>query len=591
MSDELKIYIKALWFLTIFPSFVITSYSQTRAIEGYWKLHTKRSISGPDYENSLPLFIRINKHVDTLVITSYSTDTDDNTVSIVEAITTNSIKPFRTVTPSKRRKEVYFSEKVPNRSWNKRTIFTDLEGGNILTQIAESWRQDSGQLTIVKVFNDMEDTALNYTCEAQYERISAEDFDGEVIFGNGVLFDNTSSWKALLARAKRENKLIFVDCYATWCTPCKKMDKYVFSNNKVGKATNEHYISTKLQMDTAKNDNSAIKRRYAIANEFKKRYAIKELPTYLIFSSSGELVNKAIGGLSKQDFMTFIEESMDSSKQIYYLVKKWKSGKLSPKEIRNTALVLKSRLKDELTAFAIAYDYIINYLYKLDEASFLTKENIQFSVSFSNLLNTRSRIYKFCLLSGKRVDSAVGIEGYSNSVMQMFVYRETAKPALDAAKMRRLEPNWDSIFSKAVDLCNEPIANQVVLNAKVTYYREMKKWTLYTNYLNERTEKFPIQEDNWFALNSVAYELFKYSYDKEALRNALEWSNQSIESCNDKGAKPILLDTKANILYKLGDIDEAVALMQEVVRSIPHYREKLEKMQKGLPTWRNLDRQ
>ena len=43
----------------------------------------------------------------------------------------------------------------------------------------------------------------------------------------GIHFVNGLSWQEVLQKAKAENKYIFVDCYATWCGPCKAMDKEV----------------------------------------------------------------------------------------------------------------------------------------------------------------------------------------------------------------------------------------------------------------------------------------------------------------------------------------------------------------------------
>ena len=35
-------------------------------------------------------------------------------------------------------------------------------------------------------------------------------------------------WEAALAQAQSQDKLIFVDAYATWCGPCKRMAAEVF---------------------------------------------------------------------------------------------------------------------------------------------------------------------------------------------------------------------------------------------------------------------------------------------------------------------------------------------------------------------------
>ncbi|MBW6479654.1 MAG: thioredoxin family protein [Bacteroidales bacterium] len=33
----------------------------------------------------------------------------------------------------------------------------------------------------------------------------------------------TGTWDEALAQAKKENKLIFLDIYASWCAPCKML--------------------------------------------------------------------------------------------------------------------------------------------------------------------------------------------------------------------------------------------------------------------------------------------------------------------------------------------------------------------------------
>jgi thiol:disulfide interchange protein len=43
----------------------------------------------------------------------------------------------------------------------------------------------------------------------------------------GIRFEHGLSWAQVKEKAKAENKYIFMDCYATWCGPCKAMDKNV----------------------------------------------------------------------------------------------------------------------------------------------------------------------------------------------------------------------------------------------------------------------------------------------------------------------------------------------------------------------------
>ena len=70
------------------------------------------------------------------------------------------------------------------------------------------------------------------------------------------------TFEEALVKAKQENKPLFVDFYAVWCVPCKKMAKTVFTQEAVGKYFNEHFIS--LQLDAEKGENVQIAKNYKV---------------------------------------------------------------------------------------------------------------------------------------------------------------------------------------------------------------------------------------------------------------------------------------------------------------------------------------
>ena len=88
------------------------------------------------------------------------------------------------------------------------------------------------------------------------------------------------SMTEVMKKAGSEGKLYFVDFYADWCTPCKWMDKTVFSDTKVEKKLTENYIPIKVNIDDIE------------GFELKQKYKIAVLPTFLIFNSKGELVER-----------------------------------------------------------------------------------------------------------------------------------------------------------------------------------------------------------------------------------------------------------------------------------------------------------
>jgi thioredoxin-related protein len=55
-----------------------------------------------------------------------------------------------------------------------------------------------------------------------------------------------------LAKAKKENKHMFVDFTTSWCGWCKKMDAETFSRPEVIKYVNDHFIAAKVIGDSDK---------------------------------------------------------------------------------------------------------------------------------------------------------------------------------------------------------------------------------------------------------------------------------------------------------------------------------------------------
>lgn len=92
------------------------------------------------------------------------------------------------------------------------------------------------------------------------------------------------TWEEVNAKAKAENKLIFVDAYTYWCGPCKMMDETMFHNNKeVADYVNAHFIAYKVECE------------HDFGVEFARKYKVNVYPTMLMFNSSGQLLEKHLG--------------------------------------------------------------------------------------------------------------------------------------------------------------------------------------------------------------------------------------------------------------------------------------------------------
>jgi thioredoxin 1 len=98
----------------------------------------------------------------------------------------------------------------------------------------------------------------------------------------GIEF-HQGTWQQVLEQAKKENKLVFLDLYASWCGPCKVLKSRTFPNADVGHFFNTNFI------------NYAVDAEKGIGVELAKKFNITGYPTLLFVDGSGKLVAKTIG--------------------------------------------------------------------------------------------------------------------------------------------------------------------------------------------------------------------------------------------------------------------------------------------------------
>ncbi len=92
----------------------------------------------------------------------------------------------------------------------------------------------------------------------------------------------------LLEKAKEEKKLIFVDCYTSWCGPCRSMANNVFTRPDVGEYFNARFINAKINMEKGE------------GKDLAKKYQINAFPTLLLIDAEGKVVEKSVGFKSSE---------------------------------------------------------------------------------------------------------------------------------------------------------------------------------------------------------------------------------------------------------------------------------------------------
>ena len=114
----------------------------------------------------------------------------------------------------------------------------------------------------------------------------------------GVEFRDLT-FRQALEQAQKERKMVFVDCYTSWCSPCKDMLNNVFTLAEAGEFMNEAFVCVKYDIEKGE------------GIELRKRFEIKAVPTFFILRPDGSVQHKLGGGSSWERFRMRVERGLN----------------------------------------------------------------------------------------------------------------------------------------------------------------------------------------------------------------------------------------------------------------------------------------
>ncbi|AEW01018.1 hypothetical protein A4D02_13760 [Niastella koreensis] len=416
--------------------------------------------------------------------------------------------------------------------------------------------------------------------------------------GSGIIWADNLNWQQVKKKAQKENKYIFVDCFTTWCGPCKKMDKEVYVNDSVGLLLNTKFISVKVQMDSAKGDNEFTRSWYKTAREMSSSYHVAEYPTFLFFSPDGEVVYKDLGYKIPATFMQIARDALNPSKQYYALVRSYKKGK---RDYENLPSLIKmsKQLGDSGNYLLLLTDYYA-YLQSLGKDKLYTKENIEFIAS--TISKSSQLPFNMFYPNGTAVDYVMKKEGYAKNVVDHVITKEKVNPFLRAAEGKP-EPDWSTLYNIIDNNYKGDYADRNVMEAKMRWYQFYGNALKYTTILNDKMEKYGSDTTNMgedFKLNTKAFLIWQKIKDATELKRIISWMAGVVKRSEKASGdyvkyRPYYIDTYANLLYKVGETAEALKWQELAVTQgreldidkddFESIQENFVKMKKGEPTW------
>ncbi len=338
------------------------------------------------------------------------------------------------------------------------------------------------------------------------------------------------SFKEGLAVAAEEGKPVFIDCFTTWCGPCKWMSANIFTNDEVAEYYNENYVCLKIDMEKGEGIDIA------------ENYGIRAYPTLLYLNSEGERLLVTVGASrDPQSYIAAGDQAKDPKRNLPYLIANKEANFDNSSFMRDFFLTASS-------ANMLENEDIDRYFGKMDVMEWANDDN--WEIITSAVSDPGSEVFKKALaqtelfIKEQGEDAIMYFESTVYYALANGLYRARSGEQYEAYKKLRKE-------LLSIDFPgNQKIALQLDLMEN-----EMKEnWENYMAVAADGIEKHYWNDAR--ALNSVSWTIYENVDNPEAIAQAEKWAARAVELDPDH----TIIDTQAHLLYKMGKKEEALKL-------------------------------
>jgi thioredoxin-related protein len=342
----------------------------------------------------------------------------------------------------------------------------------------------------------------------------------------------TGNLASVLEKATKENKLIFIDAYTTWCGPCKQMDKRVFTNDSVADHFNSKFVNYRLDMEKGE------------GIEFAKKYEVNCYPNLIILDGKGTLVHRSAGFLETPVFLSFARTAQTPGKTFVEQKNELLKKGLDEKSIHKYIELLSSACFEPTTE-------VSEYIAKVNENDLVKKGNWELVRDYVN--NYDSREIKYVMANQSKFESAFGKEEVANKFASLgseYFMPYTKEKEINLAAYEKAKQEFKAR--------NFPQSDRVIFNADLRVFGRTDKPAYYALAAKDFL-KYNSNDAN--ALNSMAWKFYEDVSDPAQLRSAVEMSKQATELVPNY----MFLDTYAAVLFKSGNYSEANKIAAEAI--------------------------
>lgn len=309
-------------------------------------------------------------------------------------------------------------------------------------------------------------------------------------------------FKDLIAKAKKEKKIVFLDAYASWCGPCKMMERNVFTQKSVGDYFNANFVNARFDMEKGEGRDIAAK------------YGVRSYPTYLFLNGDGELVSQNFGYMEESMFLTMAQDVNSPNNKKGSLKERFAKGEKDPNFLIN---IMKLNSSSD---FNFAKQASERYFENKKATEEFSKDDVGLLLFF--LKSTEDKNYKVFTDRKAEIIKFLPEETYKEFDNQI----KLGKIVEQSIDQQNKKINDDYFMKNAEPLVGKHDAEVKLNQMKLGYYEQNSNFPEYEKaalayYRN--SEAFEPNE-----LLKAAWVFAEHVKTPSSLKKAAEWAEKSV---------------------------------------------------------------
>ena len=349
------------------------------------------------------------------------------------------------------------------------------------------------------------------------------------ISAQGITFFEGSFEEAKI-EAQKQDKLIFVDCYTTWCGPCKMMTRDIFPNENVGAFYNKNYIALKLDMEKE------------AGMSFGKKYPVSAYPTIYYLDAQGEILQKAVGAKRVEEFIAIGKQIMKKSDRTDFFAQQYEEGNRD-------------------------FDFVIKYAKELNKVG---KSSIGLANKYLKEQPAISDQQKATLLlesaneaDSKLFDQLIALKSEAIKATSEEYYQNKVMAACTKTVEKAIEYEYDELLEEGIAKMKAAYPSKAAAFEHKSLMSYAKAFQNYDDWAKHAKKYFKKSGKNYETYTTLIADVQGfYRKNEEAKKDMFKWYDALLK-CEECGEKEFL--NYAQLLFENGEKVKALEIAHSLL--------------------------